>query len=342
MKILIIYLSLLLISSISYSQGIKPPKEVVNDFAFSYYYKYKFEKNEPLHNIAYLAGRSLGYSYIDIEIAVEEMDTNSKFRDEVYQVFFELTKGDEEYLALNLSNFGMRATNANKLAKYICFKFGKPVFNKQEKIKPELVHPVGDISSNNKPKAIFSLQGNNFKNRVDASHNNYAVLRNIYTMDSLLSVYGRANVKIKDAFDEEGTIIGSEYLIYSGTKNEVTIRFGDDKKSNNITFNTKESAWKLPTWLYVGMPLKEVVAINGRDFSIYGFEWDYSGTLVDWNNGNLQNKGVSIVLAAPDSVNQTTYGKFLGERKYSTAEPEFKDLGLYVHEISFQNFAYEK
>lgn len=337
MKMLIIYLSLLLISSISYSQGIKPPNEVVNDFAFSYYYKYKFEKNKPLHNIAYLAGQSLGYSYIDIEIAVEKMDTNSKFREEVYQVLFELAKGDEEYLALNLSNFGMRATNANKLAKYICFKFGKPVFNKPENIKPELVHPVEDISSNNKSKALFSRQGNNFKNRVDASHNNYTVLRNIYTIDSLLSIYGSVNVKIKDAFDEEGTNIGSEYLIYSGTKDEVTIRFGDDEKSNNITFNTKESAWKLPTGLCVGMPLKEVIAINGRDFSIYGFEWDYSGTLIDWNNGNLQKQGVSIALAAPESVDGALYNRFIGDKQYSTSNQSLQKLGLFVRAISFQN-----
>lgn len=87
------YIGFMILSLNSYSQEKEPAKETVNDFVISYIYKCKYEKNDALRTIAYVAGRRIGYTQIDIEIAMEKMDSDKEFREALYKVFVELQRG---------------------------------------------------------------------------------------------------------------------------------------------------------------------------------------------------------------------------------------------------------
>jgi len=45
--------------------------------------------------------------------------------------------------------------------------------------------------------------------------------------------------------------------------------------------------WHFSSGISIGTHLKELENLNGKSFKLYGFEWDYSGTVSDWNAGNL-------------------------------------------------------
>ncbi|MEE1611341.1 hypothetical protein [Microvirga sp. CF3016] len=49
------------------------------------------------------------------------------------------------------------------------------------------------------------------------------------------------------------------------------------------------SGWSGPEGLRVGSPFKAVETVNGKPFILYGFEWDYGGTIESWNGGALGN-----------------------------------------------------
>lgn len=120
---IITILTLFLLLTAVNSQIAKPSKETIKDFSVSFYYKYKFEKNQSLQACAYLAGNRIGYSLVDIQVAVEKMETDAKFREELLKVMVDLYKADEEFFTLNLISIGMKATNARELARYIYQKY---------------------------------------------------------------------------------------------------------------------------------------------------------------------------------------------------------------------------
>lgn len=133
-------LSLFLLLTGINSQNANPSKETINDFSVSFYYKYKFEKNQSLQACAYLAGNRIGYSLVDIQVAVEKLETDSRFREELLKVMVDLYKADEEFFTLNLMSVGMKATNAKELARYIYQKYERSseVIEKNAKIsKPK-------------------------------------------------------------------------------------------------------------------------------------------------------------------------------------------------------------
>lgn len=116
------FLFLLIVLS-SRSQNLKVSKEVIRDFSVSYYYKYRFEKNQTLRAWAYWAGNKLGLGVADLELAVERMETNATFREELYKTFAEFCKYDSELLTMSLISVGMKASNAKELTTYILDKY---------------------------------------------------------------------------------------------------------------------------------------------------------------------------------------------------------------------------
>lgn len=216
------------------------------------------------------------------------------------------------------------------------------LFNKSDKIsEPE--EKIIDPNKSKLPQAKFSppVQTDSTTNKQltdkkETFLTDYSTLKSIYTPTDLIKVYGNRNIQERDAYDREGNITGKEYVLYTDTRNEVIISF-DNNKGNSITIKNKSSDWKFPHGFYVGMPLEKVIAANGKDFKFYGFEWDYSGMLASWEKGKLENEGVSIILSAPDNVNDSIYSKFSGEKQYNTNNSELRSLELFVEEITFQN-----
>ena len=219
------------------------------------------------------------------------------------------------------------------------------LFSKSDKIN-ESKEKIIDPSKSKLPQAKYiplvqdDLTNNKQLTDIKETYiTDYSTLKNIYTPTDLIITYGSKNVLERDAYRREGTLEEKEYVLYPNTKNEVVICF-ENSKSNSIRIKNKNSDWKFPFGFHVGMTLKKVIEVNGKDFKFYGFEWDYSGMLASWEKGRLENEGVSIMLSASveiNGMNSSIYSKFMGEEQYSTSNPQLRSLGLIVDEISFWN-----
>lgn len=150
-------LALFFLFAVATSQNAKPSKEAIRDFSISFYYKYKFEKNQSLQAYAYITGNRLGYSLVDIQVAVEKMETDVRFREELLKVMGDLYKTDVDFFTLNLISIGMKATNAKELASYVYQKHeqGSGVTVEPTKII-ELKDSNKEHGKTNIPKAIFA------------------------------------------------------------------------------------------------------------------------------------------------------------------------------------------
>ena len=317
MKYFIIAIALLFLGISVYSQNLKPSAAVTNDFVTSFYYQYKYQKSSGVRSCAFITGQQMGYNLVDLEVAVEEMAKNNKFRELLYKVMFNLYKGDEEFFTLNLISIGMKAANAKVLSKYVLNKYGKNA------IQSELLQANPDSNIIDPVSKISTL--------------NYINLKNIFTLKNLIRVFGKENIIEKIAYNENGEEFGKRYVLFEGTVDVVSITFVNHGMDNFITFSEKQAKWKLPYNLVIGMSLNDVVNLNARNFYIYGFEWDYSGRVTSWNKGKLANKNFTLSFRADENIDQLLYAKYSGEKEYYTSNLDFQKLNLYIAEITLHN-----
>ena len=130
-------------------------------------------------------------------------------------------------------------------------------------------------------------------------------------IDELRSVYGNSNL-----VDER--ICGAECIdsvdvtfLYRGTKNEATIYWKDSAYQKFISFVESYgdgSDWHTPSGIRVGSGFSELLKLNGKKISFYGFGWDYGGNISSYNGGALENSSVRFGLDITETDNNALYG----------------------------------
>jgi len=158
------------------------------------------------------------------------------------------------------------------------------------------------------------------------------VLMNYRNMNELVKKFGRENVIIDTLWGPEGMFeIGTK--LFPGTKNEVEFMWSDTLNYTDL-FNIQtyagydenynpvfESDWKTKDGLYIGMPLEELVKINGKPVIFLGFDWDYGGGIVSFEKGKLDNINLSIGLTysrEPEVTSDSDFSNIIGDVEISS------------------------
>lgn len=165
--------------------------------------------------------------------------------------------------------------------------------------------------SYDKPKDTLSITQSNVENLYIED------LLNMNSHENIVKKYGQNNVakaRFYYADDVEGT---PATFIFKGTDKEVAIEWNDTinyTNSNLVTIGgyiksdtaqpIYSSQWKSKTGLKIGMPLKEVIKLNGKDFTIGGLGWDYGGGVISWNGGHFtKDSNISIIFTDNPNFN---------------------------------------
>ncbi len=153
------------------------------------------------------------------------------------------------------------------------------------------------------------------------------------------------------------TIWGAEGMFYMGTKlfaktpKEVIISWNDTLTHSKIVSLTVNCGydnetgkymlhkfWKSKTGISLGTSLKELVELNGKDFTFYGLGWDYGGEIISWNKGKLEKAGLAITLGTVGFDNQPdAYTKIVGDQEFSSSNPNAVKLNPVVLVLSAIN-----
>jgi hypothetical protein len=162
-----------------------------------------------------------------------------------------------------------------------------------------------------------------------------AELRQIYGDENV----GEAEVNIGEGETETGTV-----LFDKDPERRIQILWSDPhskSKPARIQIDEPRNRWKTREGIAIGTSLHELERMNGRPFTLTGFGWDYSGTVVDWDNGALEKFGGSwgrIILRlypeaglppdAPDDL--------WGDRDIPSDQPSMQNLDPKVYQIIMQ------
>lgn len=169
------------------------------------------------------------------------------------------------------------------------------------------------------------------------------------TEANLIKYLGKSVVTARDSiYDGEGNVtIGT--TLYKGTGDQAHILWKDTARFANPNYvliqpqlDETGLAARTPRWttkagLRYGTTLKEVERINGKAFTLYGFEWDYGGYVVDWGGGKLHTPGEKPLFGARftywiQQSSPTTPAlekaaeQVVGDSEFSSAHPAMQQL----------------
>ena len=173
------------------------------------------------------------------------------------------------------------------------------------------------------------------------------------TAADLIAAYGAENVKDTEFFLGEGeTEMGTGLFLDDETKTVRILWIDPENKAKPATVELTgtKSVWKTAEGISLGTPLTKVQEINGKPFKLYGFEWDYGGSLSEGNNGHIMGlphedpeKGFQPVFfgltfqpdydAKPDFP-QEKYSQVAGDTEFSSDHAVMQELDPVVYAIT--------
>ncbi|MGF1568305.1 MAG: hypothetical protein ACFCVD_09590 [Nodosilinea sp.] len=151
----------------------------------------------------------------------------------------------------------------------------------------------------------------------------------------LAALYGEAVLNDAPVAMGEGTTEPGT-RVELGTDRRFTIVWLDAERTQPLLAKDFGPAWKIPEGLGVGVPYARIKAVLG-DFQLYGFGWDYQGTLSLEGSRLDQYHGDLLLRVAPADTAAAkypeAYGAVVGDTLFPGNDPNLQPLDISVYEM---------
>lgn len=154
--------------------------------------------------------------------------------------------------------------------------------------------------------------------------------------ETLAQVYGRTRVAEKmiylgEGYQERGTVVfprDSTRTLFITWKDTVNAR-------NPALIQVVGVAWRTAEGIRLGTTLRTLERLNGGPFTMTGFDWDYSGTILSWDGGKLEtlSQPHGRVFLSLQPAEHHYDRSVSGDRDISSRHPEMQRLDPVVRTI---------
>lgn len=154
----------------------------------------------------------------------------------------------------------------------------------------------------------------------------------------LEKIVGKKNVERVERLYSEGTerVVGTVFL--KDSPSSFFIKWKDTVNFKNpewIEIHGDKSVWEIDNGIKIGKDIKELIKMNGKHFSFYGFDWDYGG-IVNFEGGKLESNCYSIRLYYDyKDLFENEWNQIVGDKLVSTKNPVLNKIKVYVDMITF-------
>ncbi len=155
------------------------------------------------------------------------------------------------------------------------------------------------------------------------------------TLEELVSRYGVENLRGEEIEMGEGETAEGTAIYPDDPSRRIEVVWTDAGRRNRVASVrvAEPSEWSVEG-LTTGIDLRTIERMNGRPFSLYGFDWDYSGTTASWNGGKLDSTGDCRVLARFRPSGDADSGQSLsGEEIFGSEDARMRELNPIVYEL---------
>lgn len=161
---------------------------------------------------------------------------------------------------------------------------------------------------------------------------------------TLRAIYGKDRVKPHLIHIGEGMVCrGAKVLFENGESLEITWR-NTETKTGVVSIGVLGRRWKTKEGVHFGIKLTALEKINGRPFSLAGFDFDYAGTVLSWDGGALaapmpQKANARVVIRLmPDNadnrrVSPKERGRVAGDRNFLSSHPIMRKLNPRAYQL---------
>lgn len=111
----------------------------------------------------------------------------------------------------------------------------------------------------------------------------------------LIRLLGKNRIKEQPFYLGEGESAPG-LVLYPDSPEEVEVLLDEDGLPMMYRIQEEGSEWATAEGLKVGSSLADLEKINGQPFKLTGFDWDYGGTVTNWNGGTFAGKDFLVVL----------------------------------------------
>lgn len=148
----------------------------------------------------------------------------------------------------------------------------------------------------------------------------------------LADLYGEAvlddtDIPMGEGFTDPGTIVNL------GPDRQFTVVWLDANRSQPLMARDFGAAWKTPEGIGVGTSYAELQRVLG-EFELYGFAWDYGGTLSLEGTNLDQYYGELLLRVNPSDAaaeaHPTEFQAVMGDRLFPSTDPNFAPLDISV------------
>jgi hypothetical protein len=151
----------------------------------------------------------------------------------------------------------------------------------------------------------------------------------------LAEFYGEAALDDRPIFLGEGTTeLGT--VVNADSDQQFAVVWDDAAQTRPRLIKDFGPAWQIPEGLGVGSPYGAVEAALGN-FELYGFAWDYGGTIVLEGTGLAQYDGALWLRLAPSdeavAAHLDAYQAVMGDGLFASTNPNLAALDLSVYEM---------
>lgn len=162
------------------------------------------------------------------------------------------------------------------------------------------------------------------------------------TEAELTKLYGKENVVSLDIELGEGETEQGTALFPDNPERRLEVLWKDREAKRGlkrVQISGEKSLWKTVHGISLGTTLKQLEQLNRKHFLLAGFAWDYSGTVMSWSQGTLEQElgpppHVTLRLTPPnDPANDKLETEVLGDRSFSSGHPAMQELNPRVYQI---------
>jgi hypothetical protein len=157
---------------------------------------------------------------------------------------------------------------------------------------------------------------------------------------SLVKAFGKSNVVLRDVGIGEGETVKASVIFPRDKARHIEVLWISEKARRNPSEIRvgDGSAWRTTHGVAAKMSLAEVEALNGKPFRLYGFGFDYGGTVLDWEGGRLAARDGGCTLSLRFTMreaadNSGIYGE---ERSFMSDDAAMSRAAPVVEAISLR------
>ncbi|NIG56846.1 hypothetical protein [Chitinophaga sp. Cy-1792] len=340
----------------------KLAQSIVDDFSARAAYHYQLKNDSIMGFIAEQLTRS-GAGGLDIDSTVTNLKSDQSALDASLKYLFQYSDCNRQRFIANLRSMGVKDNAVFPIATYTANKY-KDQTKELLEDKADFLRTYTGPNTGKNPVAVAVNSGGTSSGGITATESSsnpgatgsagtetaaaapapvdtrtweVKPVFQIRTADQLSDLYGKENITKRDGSDIAGNSTGKTALVlYPETDDELEIEMDGDN-GNTLLFAHDHTKWKTPYGIKPGDPLAKLIKINGRAFKINGFEWTDGGLVTSWGGGQLEGKGVTILLRANNTGDPKQYDQVTGDKKVNSDNPALKKLDVVIQSIAFKS-----